>query len=259
MSTRRFCSILKVNNTLYLKNNLLKTFINQLIIPFSMIKEAIGELYTEFPFSYSLKYSGKFKPYRANVRLSGDHIQFNMSKKWKKVSKEIQIGLIQELLLKIMKKRLKPFGTNTQSMELYNIFMRKIHIAAPKTDIDPVLEESFDRVNARYFYGLLEKTNLKWGSASLSKLGSYEYGTDTIMISRVLEKADQELIDYIMYHEMLHKKHKFSKRGSKNYHHTSRFREDEKEFEGSKLVEKKLSGFLNRKRFSFRNILREMF
>lgn len=224
-----------------------------------MLKQAINELYGGFPYSYSLKYSGKFKPYRANVRLRENNIQFNLSRKWKTVSKEIQIGLIQELLLKILKNRLKPLKTNTQNIELYTIFMKKIHIAAPKVEIDPVLEESFDRVNEKYFYSLLEKTNLKWGNASLSKLGSYEYGTDTIMISKVLEDADRELLDYIMYHEMLHKKHKFTKRGSRNYHHTTEFRNKEKEFENSKLIEKKLSSLLNRKRFSFRNILREMF
>lgn len=224
-----------------------------------MLNEAINELYKEFPYSYSLKYSGKFKPYRANVRLRGDNIQFSLSKKWKTVSKEIQIGLMQELLLKILRKRLKPLRTNTQNMELYNIFMKKIHIAAPKTDIDPVLEESFDRVNAKYFYNLLEKTNLIWGSTSLSKLGSYEYGTDTIMISSVLRDADKEMLDYIMYHEMLHKKHKFTKSGGRSYHHTSEFRKDEREFENSQLIEKRLKGLLIKKRFSFRNILKDMF
>ncbi len=224
-----------------------------------MLKQAINELYGGFPYSYSLKYSGKFKPYRANVRLRENNIQFNLSRKWKTVSKEIQTGLIQELLLKILKNRLKPLKTNTQNIELYTIFMKKIHIAAPKVEIDPILEESFNRVNEKYFYNLLEKTNLKWGNASLSKLGSYEYGTDTIMISKVLDDADRELLDYIMYHEMLHKKHQFTKRGSRNYHHTTEFKNKEKEFENSKLIEKKLSSLLNRKRFSFRNILREMF
>jgi len=224
-----------------------------------MIKEAVDGLYDDFPYTYSLKYSGKFKPFRANVKLSGNHIEFALSKRWKRISRDIQIGLIQELLLKIMRKRIKPLRTNTYNIELYNFFMKKIHIAAPKTDIDPVLEESFDRVNSRYFYGLLEKTNLKWGNASLSKLGSYEYGTDTIVVSKVLENADRELLDYIMYHEMLHKKHKFSKRGTRNYHHTSKFKKDERDFENSNLIEKKLSSFLNRKRFSFRNMLREIF
>ena len=46
-----------------------------------MLKQAIDELYTNFPYETKLKYSGKFKPYRANVRLSNNLIQFNLSKK----------------------------------------------------------------------------------------------------------------------------------------------------------------------------------
>jgi len=223
-----------------------------------MLKQAVDELYDNFPYQTNLKYSGKFKPYRANIRLMGNSIQFNLSKKWRAVSKDIQIGLIQELLLKIMKKRLRPIRTNTQSIELYNIFMKKIHIAAPKTDINPILEQSFDRVNHRYFNGFLDKTNLKWGNNSLSKLGSYEYGTDTIVISKVLEE-DYELMDYVMYHEMLHKKHKFTKKSGRSYHHTSSFRKDERSFENSGLMEKRLRRLLIKKRLSFRNILKEMF
>ncbi|MBW2974333.1 SprT-like domain-containing protein [Candidatus Woesearchaeota archaeon] len=220
-----------------------------------MLKQAIDELYHEFPYSYSLGYSAKFRPYRANVRLSSDNVHFSLSKKWKTVSREIQIGLIQELLLKIMKKRLNPITKNTQNMDLYNIFMRKVHIAAPKTDVDPILEQSFDRVNKAYFHGLLDKTNLKWANTSLSRLGSYEYGTDTICISRILEDADDAILDYIMYHEMLHKKYKFIKRGSRSYHHTSEFKRKEKEFENSKVIEKRLRNLLIKKRFSLRNML----
>ncbi len=224
-----------------------------------MLKDAIDDLYKEFPYTYSLKYSGKFKPFRANVKLMGDHIEFGLSRRWKRISKDIQIGLIQELLLKIMKKRLKPLKTETYHIELYNFFMKKIHIAVPKDSIDPVLEESFDRVNAEYFYGLLDKTNLKWGNGSLSKLGSYEYGTDTITISRVLDDVPLEILDYIMYHEMLHKKHKFTKRGSRSYHHTSAFKKDERGFRDSELIEKRLRRLLIKKRLSFRNLARELF
>jgi len=223
-----------------------------------MLKQAITELYNEFPYSYSIKYSGKFKPYRANVKLIGGGIQFSLSKKWKGVSKEIQSGLVQELLLKILKKRLKPLKKSTSSIELYNIFMKKVHISAPKIHTDPILESSFVRVNEQYFYGLLDMTNLKWGNNSLSKLGSYEYGSDTIVISKVLSD-DFELLDYVMYHEMLHKKHKFKKKNGRSYHHTTRFKKDEKEFENSKLMDRRLNRLLVKNRFSFKSMLRGMF
>lgn len=212
-----------------------------------MLKQAINELYNEFPYAIKLKYSAKFKPYRANIRLREDKIQLNLSKKWKTVSKEIQIGLIQELLLKILKNKLKPLKITTQNIELYNIFMKKLHLGIPKTEIDPTLEQSFNKVNEKYFYGLIEKPNLVWANSS-TKLGSYEYGTDTITISRIL-KDDEEILDYVMYHEMLHKKHKFYTKNGRSYHHTREFRKKEKEFKNSDMMEKRVNLIVkNRKR-----------
>ena len=142
-------------------------------------------------------------------------------------------------MLKIFKDK-----KNTTNIDLYNIFMKKIHLAVPKTKTDPTLEESFNRINEKYFYGLIEKPNLVWGNNSIRKLGSYEYGSDTITISRVLEETDENMLDYIMYHEVLHKKHKFNSKNGRNYHHTQLFRKNEKEFENSERIERELSKVL---------------
>src|SRR3989338_7386894 len=104
----------------------------------------------------------KFKDYNANVKYFRNNFQFNLSKKWKNVSEEIQSGLIQELLLKIF--RLKKKTTN---IDLYNLFMKNVHISVPKTKTDAILEESFNKVNEKYFFGLLERPNLVWGNFSL--------------------------------------------------------------------------------------------
>ncbi len=208
-----------------------------------MLKKAVAELYENFPFETRLNYSGKFKPYRANVRLRQNILTFSLSKTWKSISEEIQIGLIQELLLKILRKKLKPIKTTTGSMELYSIFLKKVHLGIPKTKKDPILENSFDRVNEKYFYGLMETPNLVWGNKSSTKFGQYEYGTDTITINPLLKG---ELLDYVMYHEMLHKKHKFRSKNGRSYHHTKEFRKSEKQFENSEEMERQLSRLARR-------------
>ncbi|MBW2984140.1 DUF45 domain-containing protein [Candidatus Woesearchaeota archaeon] len=202
----------------------------------NIIERAFRELYPdkEPKYNFSLKYSAKFKPYNANVRLRGNTLIFHMSKKWKSVSKEIQIGLIQELLVKVTKNR-----GRTNNMDLYNIFIKKAGLAAPKTKTDEFLEESFNRVNEKYFYGMIEKPNLVWHNSS-SRLGTYEYGSDTISITTALRDVDSEILDYVMYHEMLHKKYKFISKDGRNYHHTSHFKNKEREFENQKEVEKRL-------------------
>ena len=93
---------------------------------------------------------------------------------------------------------------------------------------------------------MIDKTNLCWGQNSFSKLGSYEYGSNTITLSKALEE-DSELLDYVMYHEMLHKKHKFHSKNGRSYHHTRKIRQDEKEFENPDL-EEKLKKFLRKKK-----------
>ncbi|RMF54868.1 M48 family peptidase [Candidatus Woesearchaeota archaeon] len=190
-----------------------------------------------------LKYSGRFRGYNANVRMRRNVIEVRMSKQWKEVSPEIQMGCIQSLLLKLFKKK-----KSTTEIGLYDTFIKKVHIAVPKTRDDPVLSESYERVNEKYFYGLIDKPNLRWGSKSLRTLGSYEYGTDTVTISRALENADSWLLDFVMYHELLHKKHKFTSKNGRSYHHTTQFRKSEKQFENYELAEKELAKHLRKQR-----------
>ena len=168
----------------------------------NLAEEAYHELYPnkESSFNFLLKYSRQFKPYNANVKRYGNHLMFHLSRDWKKISNEIQIGLIQELLTKILKDKKK-----TMNMELYSLFMKNVHIAAPKTKTEPALEASFNRNNDEFFNGMMDIPNLQWGNDSTSKLGCYEYGSDTITISTIFRFADPVLMDYVMYHEMLHK------------------------------------------------------
>ena len=157
------------------------------------------------------------------------------------MSNEIKIGLIQSLLMKVYKEKKK-----TLHMDLYENFIKTVGDYSEVKIGDPVLEESFIRVNEKYFNGFIDKPNLRWGNKSFSKMGSYEYGTNTVTISRVLIE-DEELLDYVMYHELLHKKHKFHTKNGRSFHHTSKFRKKEKQFDNPD-VEKKLERFLAKKK-----------
>ena len=136
-----------------------------------------------------IKYSRAFKPYNCNVKYTPSSMVFSLSREWKTVSEEIRIGLIQSLLIKVFHEKKK-----TMNMDLYENFMRNIGDYAAVEKSEPVLEESFERVNEKYFNGLIDKTNLCWGQNSFSKLGSYEYGSNTITLSKALEE-DSELLE----------------------------------------------------------------
>jgi len=200
-----------------------------------LAEKAFNGLFPEKNFNYivSISYSGKFSDYNANVKFSKTWMQFKLSKKWVLVSEEIKIGLLQSLMLKIFKVK-----KSTLNTDLYNKFLKNAHISAEKTKKDEVLESSFRRINEKFFNGMMDMTNLEWNKSS-NVLGRYEYGSDTIMISKILED-DYELMDYVMHHEMLHKKFKFKEKNGRTLHHSSEFRKEEKAYPDSEMLEARL-------------------
>lgn len=213
----------------------------------NILEKAYRQLYSENEevYLFEVNYSGKFSSYNANIRLRNKYkLTINMSRSWQDVHEDIQIGLIQHLLNKIFKTKKK-----TIEMDLYQTFLKRVHVTIAKDDIDPYLKESFNRVNDEYFEGLMETSNLVFGENSMRKLGSYEYGTDTISMSTVLRDAPHELLDLVMYHEMLHKKHKFKNSSQRTLHHSPIFKKDEAKFKDYELREDQLKNFLRKKRF----------
>ncbi len=204
-----------------------------------LAEEAFKRLYPDRAnkWDFKIMYSGKFNDFNSNVRFSriNNKVEFNLSKKWKEIDEEIQIGLIQSLMVKIFKEPGK-----TTNIGIYNSFIKNLHLGIAKEQSDPLLEDSFERINKKYFYGLVEKPNLVWGSLSYRKLGSYDFHTDTILISRALMDKEASLLDYVMYHEMLHKKEKFESKNGRTHHHTHSFRKKERQFENSEEIERKL-------------------
>lgn len=197
----------------------------------------------EFNYSYKIKYSGKFNPYNARVKLQGRHLEFRLSKEWEKINPEIKMGLIQSLMMRLFRVKKQ----TTTNIDFYNNFIKKIHLITPKTKNDDFLEASFDRVNQRYFDGLLERPNLVWGRESIRKLGSYDLQSDTISISAIF-KGESGLLDYVMYHELLHKKHQFYHKNGRNYFHTPKFKKEERIFEAAEEKEEELKKFLRKRK-----------
>ncbi len=212
-----------------------------------IIEDAFADLFPDknlSDYSFSLDYSAKFSPYNGNVRKRGNQIEFGFSHKWKHISREIQIGLAQHLFVKLFKVKKK-----TTNMDIYSHFMRSIHIAAPKTIFEPILKASFEKSNEQFFNGMMEMPNLEWGSESFAKLGQYAYGSDTITISTILKDAPEGLLDYVMYHEMLHKKLKFTtSKGGRTFHHPPEFKRLEALFPNAERLEKELSIWAGKKR-----------
>ncbi len=210
---------------------------------FKFLEESYKELYPEMETpKLSIKYSGRFRNYNAKIIRNGWNYELKLSNKWKNISEEIQKGLIQKLILKINKDTKK-----TLSIDLYNKFISKIGKYSERINSDNELIKLFHELNETYFHNLMEQPNLKFGKNNLRKLGSYSYEEDLVIISSLLKK-ETNLIKYVLYHELLHKKHGVKKGNKRNTYHSKKFKDEEKKFEDPE-IEKKLRKYLRKKSF----------
>jgi predicted metal-dependent hydrolase len=191
-----------------------------------------------------VRYSGRMGPYNSNVTYRGKNFTFSLSREWKEIDESIKKGLVQSLLMRVYKTKVK----RTHYTDLYDSFMKHLHRSTSKDKNDPELEASFERVNDKYLSSTLERPNLEWGGYTKRVLGNYNYHTDSIKISSFFKEAPQEMLDYIMYHELLHKKIKFSTSGGRSQHHTKEFRDMEKKYPGFHGMDDKIHNFLVYKR-----------
>lgn len=239
----------------------------------NLVEDAFSRLFpaTAFDFEARITYSGRFKPYNATVRKIGNRLNFNLSRSWKGTSDEIVIGLIQHLLVKLLRKEkfaaaMKQSSKASLNMQLYDDFIRGVsEVTVSNSSSDEALESSFNRVNEKYFLGLVDRPQLEWGSDSFRKLASYAYHTNTITVSTLFREAPERLLDYLMYHETLHKKLKFGSSNGRVRHHGAEFKRLEQQFEGSSTVEAELNAFIRssprvrrqraRRAFSWRRLL----
>ncbi len=203
-----------------------------------LIRESFLRLFPEKEFFYhsEIEYNRRLSDFNANIMLRNNHIKVHLNLQWKDIDEEIKIGLIQSLLLKVLKRK----KNNTQNIELYNNFVRNIPILTPKTRTDPLLEASFQRVNEKFFENSLEKPNFSWGQKAHRKLASYNFHNDAVTVSNIFSGCSEEILDYLMYHELLHKFHKFRHHNGRSSFHTPAFRQDESKFPGHKEIEKQI-------------------
>jgi hypothetical protein len=95
------------------------------------------------------------------------------------------------------------------------------------------LDKIFARLNRRYFNNELAKPTLSWSARRTKRiLGHHDYVHDAIVISRSLDHASapELLVEYVLYHEMLHMKHRPRVINGRRVYHTAAFRADERRY-----------------------------
>ncbi len=95
------------------------------------------------------------------------------------------------------------------------------------------LDEVFETLNRRFFHGLLGRPTLTWSAhAARRMLGHYDAAHNTIVVSRVFDRADTPrcAIEYLLYHEMLHLKHPVRVKAGRRCVHSREFQAEERLF-----------------------------
>jgi hypothetical protein len=96
------------------------------------------------------------------------------------------------------------------------------------------LDEMFEELNFRYFFGLMARPVLGWSPfASRTMLGHYDPSHNAIVLSRILDRAEtpRRAVEYVLFHEMLHLRYPAELRGARRCVHTRAFKDAEKQFE----------------------------
>lgn len=95
------------------------------------------------------------------------------------------------------------------------------------------LEETFAALNQKFFRGELPAARLGWSrKRSRRILGHYDDAHQTITITRWLDapSVSRDLVEYVVFHEMLHMRFPTERRGHRRVVHSSEFRNSEKQF-----------------------------
>jgi hypothetical protein len=95
------------------------------------------------------------------------------------------------------------------------------------------LQASFERVNQGSFSGGMEPPRLAWTrKPSRWEFGHYEAASDTLTVSAMLDDASVPafVVDFVVYHELLHRRLGVQVQNGRRRVHTALFRQEERRF-----------------------------
>jgi hypothetical protein len=95
------------------------------------------------------------------------------------------------------------------------------------------LAAAFARVNAAFFAAGLERPRLIWSRRlTRRKFGHYDATRDTVMVGSSLDDPEVPVyvVEFVLYHELLHKKHGITWHNGRARVHTPAFRREERRF-----------------------------
>ena len=188
----------------------------------------------------------EFRPFaglRSTICLRKDHLEVCISDVLQDAPRLVLEALAEILLCKVYRRR-----ASREARECYLAYVlspsirQRIDQARRQRGTKRLLpargrwhnlEEIFHRLNQQFFNGELSLTRLGWSvQNSRTILGHYDAGHGMIVINQALDSptAPAHLVEYLVFHEMLHMRFPVERNGHRRVVHSREFREAEKKF-----------------------------
>lgn len=188
-----------------------------------------------------------FYPYvgiNHTIRVRNGKIFVRIAELCREMPFEGQKALAYILVAKLLRKKISP-----RAREIYSKFIktqeirdqavenkrnrgRKIISSAQGEVYD--LDEIFDDINEVYFRDAITKPILSWSNGKTYRiLGHHDSTHQTIIISKSLDdrKVPRYVVEYVVFHEMLHIFHPVEIRNDRRIIHSPQFKRNERTFE----------------------------
>lgn len=188
----------------------------------------------------------RFYPYigiNHTIRVRNGKVFVRLAEICRRMPLTAQRALAYILVSKLLRKKVPP-----RAREIYSAFIktdeiresavenkktrgRKIITSAQGEVYD--LGAIFDTLNETYFKSALPKPVLSWSSRKTYRiLGHHDSTHETVIVSKSLDdrKVPKFVVEYVVFHEMLHIFHPTEHRDGRRYNHTPAFRRNERKF-----------------------------
>ncbi len=196
----------------------------------------------------------RFYPYigiNHTIRIREGKVYVRIAEICREMPDDGQRALAYILVAKLFRRRVPKRARDVYSSYVTNVEIREQAAENKRTRGRKVvtthqgeyfdLSEIFDRLNQTYFQRSLPKPVLTWSARKTYRiLGHHDATHQTIVVSRSLDTKDtpRYVVEYIVFHEMLHIHHPTVHHNGRRYNHTPAFRADEEKFEHFNNAEK---------------------
>lgn len=178
-----------------------------------------------------------YKSIKNTARVKKGVLYVRVSDKLQDAPYEVKEALAYVLLSKIKGIRVAPRYKRAYNDYIHNVIINGSFENA-KGVHEPTgnyfnLDEIFHSINNKFFSNEISKPALRWSKRRAYRIfGRYDRSKNEIVVSSLLDdkKTPKFVVEYIMYHEMLHIKFGFTYKRGRRRIHTGPFKKEEEKF-----------------------------